>query len=635
MSRHSHLKSHPHSSSLNRAFTLIELLVVIAIIGLLSSIILVSLSSAKEKAKNAVRQSDLNTLRTTLELYANDHNGAYPSTLTSGTTPDIYGLNSCSNYQGGTITGRTDWIPEVVTDSYIPTLPHDPDGLAANTATTDAGCTNNYLYASDGTDYTLSTGSLVFSTNPNATSTDNGNNGGNNGGNNNGGGNGGSGTASSTCTTTNCALQFDGSTNYVEVPYNSAFYPSTFTVECYVYMTSYPSAWGELIETRNESTGGSGFSLAVSTGGVVSFYADGLLGAWINTGSAIPLNSWNHIAVTYDGTTVTTWLNGVLQGYSGASGNLIDGGLPLTIATAADKALFFNGSVDEVRISSTARYTTTFTPATSFTSDGNTVALYKFNEGSGTTLTDSSNNGHAGTLQGNPTPTWVNGVTSSTGQNDGGQQNTSGHALQFDGSQNYLSVPSMSQFSGTKWTIEFWFKTTLNDTNMVISSDTDDSIRMGLKDQHPYFEFSFNAYDNSGNSHTYGTSYSGLAYNDGNWHHLAVSSDGTTARFFIDGQVQQEWDGSFSKRVDPHGFKIAFQQMVGNVAPSTIDNLRISNTARYTSNFTPATSFTSDSNTVALYRFNTGSGTTVSDNSSHGYTGILQGSPLPSWVAGE
>ena len=224
---------------------------------------------------------------------------------------------------------------------------------------------------------------------------------------------------------------------------------------------------------------------------------------------------------------------------------------------------------------------------------------------------------------------------SGSSQTGGSQQENGSYALQLDGLQNYLALPSMSQFSGTNWTIEFWFKTTLNDTNMVISSDTDDSIRMGLKDQHPYFEFSFNAYDNSGNSHTYGTSYSGLAYNDGNWHHLAVSSDGTTARFFIDGQVQQEWDGSFSKRVDPHGFKIAFQQMVGNVAPSTIDNLRISNTARYTSNFTPATSFTSDSNTVALYRFNTGSGTTVSDNSSHGYTGILQGSPLPSWVAGE
>gem|GEM_PF-4959447 len=48
-----------------------------------------------------------------------------------------------------------------------------------------------------------------------------------------------------------------------------------------------------------------------------------------------------------------------------------------------------------------------FTPATSFTSDGNTVALWHLNEGSGTSATDSSGNGHTGTLTGSPTPTWV------------------------------------------------------------------------------------------------------------------------------------------------------------------------------------------------------------------------------------
>jgi len=58
-------------------FTLIELLVVIAIIGLLSSIVLTSLNSARAKARDAKRQSELKQLQLTLELFY-DSNGSYP-----------------------------------------------------------------------------------------------------------------------------------------------------------------------------------------------------------------------------------------------------------------------------------------------------------------------------------------------------------------------------------------------------------------------------------------------------------------------------------------------------------------------------------------------------------------------------
>jgi type II secretion system protein G len=63
----------------DKGFTLIELLVVIAIIGLLSSVVMASLNSARAKARDARRISDLRQIRTALELYYDDHNGTYPS----------------------------------------------------------------------------------------------------------------------------------------------------------------------------------------------------------------------------------------------------------------------------------------------------------------------------------------------------------------------------------------------------------------------------------------------------------------------------------------------------------------------------------------------------------------------------
>lgn len=52
-----------------RGFTLIELLVVIAIIGVLSSVVLASLNTARERARDATRLQDLREIRTALELY--------------------------------------------------------------------------------------------------------------------------------------------------------------------------------------------------------------------------------------------------------------------------------------------------------------------------------------------------------------------------------------------------------------------------------------------------------------------------------------------------------------------------------------------------------------------------------------
>ena len=97
-----------------KGFTLIELLVVIAIIGLLSTLAVVALGSARLKARDSKRLGDLKQIQTALELYYTDQN-AYPtgSNISLGDTD-----YACLNASGFTTKNCS--------SPYMGVVPKDP-----------------------------------------------------------------------------------------------------------------------------------------------------------------------------------------------------------------------------------------------------------------------------------------------------------------------------------------------------------------------------------------------------------------------------------------------------------------------------------------------------------------------------
>lgn len=244
------------------------------------------------------------------------------------------------------------------------------------------------------------------------------------------------------------SLRFNGNgadVNRVRIPLedgSTTQYPinvgaGSFTVETWIKAqysentttaTSSDARYSNIIYDRDSWGEQRGHVIGVTRSGsnlVACFGQAGSSGNWatIFTTSNIGDNNWHHIAVTRNISTgvVRIFVDGVQEAsgiydttnWSYPAGHTVSSGQDnqnlILGCEKHDVGYYFFGELDELRVSNSAIYSSTFSPSRYLVVDGSTVGLYRFDDGSGTTTIDSAGNTN-GTLLvgGSPSgPVWT------------------------------------------------------------------------------------------------------------------------------------------------------------------------------------------------------------------------------------
>ena len=327
----------------------------------------------------------------------------------------------------------------------------------------------------------------------------------------------------------------------------------------------------------------------------VGFVEDGVTGRIYYSVGTLTLNAWHHLAVSRDSSNVCRiFYDGTVGGTTYTKSGLVGDDSTFYIGTSNSGTYDFQGFIDEVRISDICRYTTSFTPATSeFTNDANTTLLLHFNDYNGSTsiiddVGDAIGEGTRPAL----TPVLAGNVQISTAQYKFGSS-----SAVFDGGGDNLKYTSDTLYIGpNNFTIEMFIRpNTVNTTQYLY-----DQRNAGTSQAAPVIYMSSSnvlIYFVSNSSRI--SSSSGI-FSVGTWYHIAVSRSNGSTRMFVDGvQVGSTYTDTSVYLNLPVFMGTAFNATGGY--NGYIDEVRVSNTARYTSNFTaPTSAFTADANTLLL-----------------------------------
>lgn len=205
-------------------------------------------------------------------------------------------------------------------------------------------------------------------------------------------------------------------------------------------------------------------------------------------------------------------------------------------------------------------------------------------------------------------------------------------SLSFDGVDDYVEVgvlPMLNDF-----TFETWIKASnITHLSRVIDYDggsmksvasldfaADGTIRGRIRQRNDSSGYGYHVYSNN-------------SFDDNNWHHVAFTRQQTSLQIFVDGVLS----GQASAPIFPIypdatlalGWGLFGEESATNTELlGTINSVRISNIARYSSQFSPTSLFV-DSNTLAVWEINENGGNVIFDSSTAGLDGTIIGA---TWV---
>lgn len=228
------------------------------------------------------------------------------------------------------------------------------------------------------------------------------------------------------------SMKFDGTTSYMEVGTASSIAPdSAITVEAWIKPAAFAvNPWQNTVVSKDGwSAGEGGFVLRCGGNGVISFNIagkspSGVSNSWkeaVSPTGAVLLNTWTHVAGTYDGTTIRVFVNGVQVGSLAYAGTIDKNALYVTrIGRLADnqgasQTRYFNGNIDEIRIweraLSAAELLANKNDHLNPAGQSRLLGYWRFNDGTGTTAADLGTGNNTATMFGS---TWDNAVPFNT-----------------------------------------------------------------------------------------------------------------------------------------------------------------------------------------------------------------------------
>jgi len=372
------------------------------------------------------------------------------------------------------------------------------------------------------------------------------------------------------------SIYFDGTGDYLSIPGTSPFnslYSTTvsFTLEFWMYPTYWTSTTEYTILTGSQTANTTvGFRIYYKAG-VVTWYANNVEPAVTQT---VQLNQWSHLAFVWNGTNITTYVNGGTKKTAASTWTNTPGNVNyISILLPGTYNFYYFGYLSSLRlVSGAALYTNTFIPSTTpFTSINNTTSTT-------TMLLNFTSGGIIDYHSSNVLETVGNAQLSTNIKKFGNA------SIYFDGTGDYLVTASSPNFGfGTgAFTIECWLYwiAGTGENNLFIVDVTG----------------SMNIFLNLTSQWGIGTrlgsvqNYFGASPTKNVWNHLAISRSGSTIYAFINGV-------SVYSGANSTDYLSAGPANIGGLASSGsnliqgyIDDFRITKGfARYTGNFNTST----------------------------------------------